>query len=163
MTSVIRALVADGVLRETTLPHTEGAAYELVDEWREELLDAVGAEAPRGQLEIDQRLLLVGARDAAAFARAVAAIAADPAVLWATRIDGPARLLVATRGATADQRNQVDRLEAMLARDGLDCMQVRVDRVMSLRDLIGFAKILVRVPRRPGPDLGPARELDEPP
>jgi hypothetical protein len=143
-------MVGEGILRETVVPQAEGQAYALVDEWRPALLEAIGSEALRGQLENGHRLLLIGARDAAVFARAAVAIAADPVVLWAARVDGPARLLVVARGEDSSQQDQVDRLEARLADEGAECIQLRVSRVLELAELVGYAKTLAFRPPPPG-------------
>jgi len=153
VTTVIRSLVSEGILRETTVPHARGQAYELVQKHRPSLLEAVASEAPRGQLEPERRLLLVASRDGAAFARAAAMIAADPVVLWAARVDGPARLLVLLRSDTTAQRNQVDRLESALGVEGLDCIQLRIDRIMELGELTQYAHLLERGPQPPAHEL----------
>jgi hypothetical protein len=153
VTTVIKSLVSEGILRETTVPHTRGHAYELVEKHRFSLLSSIASEAPRGQLEPERRLLLIATRDAAAFARGVARIAVDPVVLWAARVDGPARLLVVLRSDTTAQREQIDRLEAALNDEGLDCIQLRIDHVMELDELTKYARLL-----KPGP-LPACREL----
>ena len=146
----VKALANEGVLRETTAPHSDGVAYELVKKYRAELFEAIGADSPRGQLLPNLRLLVIGSRDAGAFARAVAAVAADPVVVWSARVDGYARLVVAARAETDGERTRIDRLEALIADEGLDCAQLRVDRVMELSELLGgYAHTLARRPLPP--------------
>jgi hypothetical protein len=78
-------------------------------------------------------------------------------VVWAARLDGPtaARLLIAGRSGTANERDQVDRLEAMLSAEGLECVQLRVDRVMEIAELARYAATVTRRP--PAPELPAAR------
>jgi hypothetical protein len=152
LTTVLTALVAEGVLDEVTVPHAEGRAYVLLEEWRDSLMEAIGSEAPLGLLDRGQRILVVGGRDAATAARAAAAIAGDPVVLWAVRIDGPARLLVAARAETPGEQQRVDRLEATIAALGVECFQFAIGHLLSLADLLGYAKMLNR-PMPPPPAL----------
>jgi hypothetical protein len=160
VTTVIRQLVSEGVLRVTSVAHATGRAYELVHDWRPALVEATGSAAPRGQIEPGARLLIVGGRDAAAVAGVIAAVAADPVVVWAARLDGPpqARLLITARGETPADRDQVDRLETVLAAAGLDCVQLRVDRVLELTELERYARTLTRRP--PAPELPRASSSD---
>jgi hypothetical protein len=131
------------------VPHSTGKAYELVTKWRRRLLSAVGSAEPSGLIRPNIQLLIVGARDAAALADVIGRIAADPSVTWCARVNGPARLLVATRGETKEERAQVDRLETMISREGLDCVQLRVDHVMEVAELEHYALTLNSPPRTP--------------
>lgn len=157
ITTVLSSLVAEGVLRETSASHTTGRAYELVQNWRPALTEAIGSDAPLGQIIPGGRLLVVGSRDPAALQRVIAAIAADPIVVWAARLDGPARLLVSARAVTSEEREQVDRLEALIAGEGVECVQLRIDRVMELPELEKYARTLKRRPVTP--ELSPPRRL----
>jgi hypothetical protein len=149
VTSTVRGLVSEGVLRTTTVAHSPGEAYVLVPRWRRRLEKAIGSADPRGLLQPGLRVLIVGGRDAGALADVMADVAALPALVWCARVDGAARLLIATRGETVEERGQVDRLEAALGRAGLDCVQLRVDRVLELADVDRYARTLAVRPPQP--------------
>jgi DNA-binding MarR family transcriptional regulator len=152
VTTVLSRLEQEGILRPAAAPHSRAQAYELVESWRPALLESIESDAPRGQLLHGRRLLLVGARDAAALARIAPAIATDPIVLWAARVDGPVRLVIAVRGDETSERAQVDRLQVVIEAEGLECVQLRIDGIMELAELREYAKVL-SVPT-PVPELG---------
>jgi hypothetical protein len=154
VTSVIRAMASDGVLLETEALHADGHAYILADEWRAPLAEAVGTSGPRGLIEPTQRLLLVGARDAAIAPEAAALIALDPIVLWVARLDGHARLLVVARGEDPADRTRVDRLEASVASTGAECLQFAVTQLFTNAEFVTYARTIGQ--RSPLDALGPA-------
>jgi hypothetical protein len=59
----------------------------------------------------------------------------DPRVVWAARLDGPARYLLALHVTGPEHVDQVDRLQAAFAAAGVDCYQVEVAEVMDLTRL----------------------------
>jgi hypothetical protein len=143
----------ENLLHVTSVPHAVGSAYELSPEWRNELIAAVGSAAPPGLLLPEMRLLLVGARDTAAFARGLQVAVADPRVVWAARLDGPARLLLAVEAEDAAEREHVDRLESILSSEGLDVGQLRVDRLLDVESVVSYARELGA---RPHPAIPPS-------
>jgi hypothetical protein len=154
--TIVETLTSEGVLRETSVPHSEGRAYELDDQYRAELIDAIGFDVPRGQVLPGSRLLVVAGRNGSALARVALSLAAAPVVMWMARVDGPARFVVVTRSGTPEEKTQVDQLEASIADEGLECVQLRVDRVLEVGELTAYARSLDKKPRPP--ELPPASE-----
>jgi hypothetical protein len=149
VSTMVDTLVSEGILRPRTVTHATGRAYEFDDAFRPELVEAIGSDVPRGQVLPGSRLLVVAGRNGSALTRVALALASAPVVMWIARVDGPARFLVATRAETPEERTQVDQLEGSIADEGLECVQLRVDRVLELSDLTTYARSLARKPRPP--------------
>jgi hypothetical protein len=149
VSTMVDTLVSEGILRPSTAPHAKGQAYEFADAFRAELVEAIGFDVPRGQVLPGSRLLVVAGRNGSALARVALALAATPVVMWAARVDGPARFLVIARAETPEEKTQVDQLEASIADEGLECVQLHVDRVLDLSELTTYARSLAKKPRPP--------------
>ncbi len=158
VTTVLDQLEKDGVLLATTVTHSTGKAYELDEKWRPALEEAVESADPRGLLQPGLRLLVIGGRNGAALRNVVVEIAALPVLAWCARLDGPARLLVAARGETPADRDQLDRFEAVVASEGLDCLQLRIDQVLELADVDRYARHLTAATQPPAIPAGSESE-----
>lgn len=149
--SALQALVREGVLEQQSVARARGAAFRLRPKWRRALDRAREGAYPPGQLAHGLRLLVVSA--GAGLAEALTVAAVDPAVVWACRVDGPARLVLALEATSSGQLDQVDRLESIFTGAGLSCVQLAVAEVMPQPRLVGHARAMAA---RPHPELAPA-------
>jgi hypothetical protein len=150
--STLKALLREGVLEQTNVERTRGAAFQVRPKWRRALDRTVQAAHVAGRLTPGLRLLVVSAGPGLTDALAIAAV--DPAVVWACRADGRARLVVATEATSVEQVDQVDRLESIFTGAGLDCIQLAITEVMTQPRLVEHART---VAGRPHPELQTAR------
>ena len=130
--TALRRMLSEQVLERRQVKHARGEAFVLAPKWRRSLDKAVASAHPRGELRVGLRLLIVGVRDAGAVAEPIATAANDPRVVWAARLDGPARYVLALHVSSPEHVDQVDRLQAGFVSAGADCYQVEVSEVMDL-------------------------------
>jgi hypothetical protein len=133
-------MVAENVLVKRNVPHARAEGFVLAAKWRRALDRAVAAAHPDGQLRAGLRLLIVGVRDAVAVAEGVQLAAADTRVVWAARLDGPARYVLAFHVSAPEHLGQVDRLQGAFTAAGADCYQAQVTEVMNLPRLAKHAR-----------------------
>jgi hypothetical protein len=148
--TVLTAMVREDVLEKTSVARARGAAFRLRDEYHAELDAALAAAHPPGVLSPGLRVLIVGATKIAALAAGLRAAANDPRVVWAVRGDGPARFLLALEATTPEELDQVDRLQAVFADVGAECIQVALTDVMDGGRLRQYVRTLGD---RPHPEL----------
>jgi hypothetical protein len=130
--TVVKAMLREGVLDETSVRHARGTAFRLRAKWRRALDTAVEAAHPAGLLRRGLRVLVVTATNPPGLELGVAAAAQEPGLVWATRADGPVRLILALESREPADTDRIDRLQGVFARGGAECLQFVVDDVMSL-------------------------------
>ena len=146
--SVVRALRDEGVLETTTVGYARGAAFVLRAEWRDALDEAVAAVRPPGVIHRGLRLLVVAAGNQSAVEDGLAAAAVDPTIVWAARLDGQARILLALDVSEPRGAEQADRLEGTFSRAGAQCVHVLVSEVMARPRFAAYAHSVADRPHR---------------
>lgn len=122
----VKNLVEEKVLREVSVPHSDGAAYELTGKGRRQLGKAVPSLAPPGLLMSGQDVFMLSTRDLQPLLEEFQAAVAWGGLVWFGRLYGGPFTGMAVFDAEATDAER-DSFAAMLGRREIEYVQVRLD------------------------------------